>query len=137
MPEKETESLAQLLAERGRLTQGQVVTVGVQVARDLAKLHASGHVYADVSADSVLIDANGRPSLAPATSGGGEPADDVRALAEMLRAAAGANAGLALLRVLSHPMDAASLACDLYAVCPPAPLRPAPRATTRRRWPTV
>src|SRR3954451_19462042 len=34
-------------------------------------------------------------------------------------------------------MDAASRSRDLYAVCTPAPLRPAPPATTRRHWPRV
>src|SRR5689334_1542840 len=128
-----TATLAELLARQGSLTTGQVVTVGVQVARELAVLHAAGHVYAGVSADTVQLSADGRPSLARETSGGGEPADDVEALVRVLREAAGSNAGLALLRVLGASTDAVTLARDLYAVCAPEPLLMRSVATGQRR----
>jgi hypothetical protein len=128
-----TATLGELVAAQGPLTTGQVVTVGVQIARELAMLHAAGHVYARVSADEIRIGVDGRPSLAPATSGGGEPADDVEALARLLREAAGSNAGLALLRVLGASTDAVTLARDLYAVCAPEPVLARSLATTQRR----
>jgi hypothetical protein len=130
-------TLAEMVARQGPLSPGQVVTVGVQIARELAALHAAGHVYAAVSAETIRIDADGRPALAPATDGGGQPVDDLRALVAALRAAAGPNAGLALLRVLGNPTDAAGFASELYDVCPPSPLFVAATPADRRRWPRL
>src|SRR3954468_6092458 len=115
-------TLTDLLVRSGSLSSGQVVTVGVAIARELARLHAAGHVYAAVSADAIAIEADGRPTLTQATSGGGQPADDLRALVQVLREAVGTDAELALLRALRPSSDAVSFARELYAVCPPQPL---------------
>src|SRR3954447_23711208 len=126
-------TLRDLLMRSGSLTSGQVVTVGVAIARELARLHAAGHVYAGVSAEAIAIEEDGRPTLMAATSGGGEPADDLRALVQMLREAAGTDAELALLRALRPSLDAVSFARDLYAVCSPQPLlTTSPVAASRR-----
>ncbi|MFL6237963.1 MAG: hypothetical protein ACJ735_00530 [Actinomycetes bacterium] len=125
-------TLAQVVARTGRLTQGQAVTVGVAIARELAVLHAGGHVYAGVSAETIRISPEGRPMLAAAAAGGGEPVDDLRDLVSVLRASVGAGAGLALLRVLGTPTEAAAFADDLYAVCAPEPLDVAPPESVRR-----
>jgi serine/threonine protein kinase len=99
-------SLAALLARRGRLEPGEVVTVAAPLAQALAAAHAAGLVHADVTPANVLFDATGRPLLAdlgvsrlvgerravvestadyldPAVAAGGEPtpATDVHALA--------------------------------------------------------
>jgi hypothetical protein len=125
------QSLAELLTRRCGLTPGEVGTVGVTIARELAALHARGRVHGAVSSETILLDDDGRPSLTSSAGAGAQPADDVGALMQLLRDAAGANAGLALLRVLGHPVDAATLAHELYAVCPPAPLQlPSLRGTS-------
>src|SRR3954451_14484859 len=126
-------TLRDLLVRNRSLTSGQVVTVGVAIARELARLHAAGHVYAGVSTDAIAIEADGRPTLTEVTSVGGEPADDLRALVEVLREAAGTAAELALLRALRPSSDAVSVARELYAVSPPEPLfATSPVATSRR-----
>jgi hypothetical protein len=127
------ETLAGLLGRCGQLTPGQVVTVGVQIARELAVLHAAGHGYAGVTAETIALDADGRPSLTPVMSGGGQSVDDLRDLVAVLRTAVGPNAGLSLLRVLGTPTDAAAFARDLYAVCAPEPLFVGPAATRAPR----
>lgn len=57
-------SLAQVVAARGRLTDGEVVTVLSPVAAALGSLHAQGIVHGDVAPGNVLFDASGRPALA-------------------------------------------------------------------------
>lgn len=97
-------SLAALVAARGTLDPGEVVTVITPIAGALADLHERGVVHGDVSPGNVLFMADGRPVLAdlgtagllgvdPAThatpgfadpalaSGGGvQPGSDVHAL---------------------------------------------------------
>ena len=115
-------TLAELTARSGSLSTGQVVTVGVQIARELAVLHAGGRAHTAVRSDTIVLNDDGRPSLAPVETQEGLPLDDVRALAQVLREAAGTNAGLALLRLLGAPTDAVTFARDLYELCPPEPL---------------
>jgi hypothetical protein len=99
-------SLATLLARRGALDPGEVVTVGGPLAQALAAAHARGLVHGDVTPSNVLFSADGMPLLAdlgvarltgevrgavdgtaeyvdPAVAGGGQPdpAADVWALA--------------------------------------------------------
>jgi hypothetical protein len=99
-------SLATLLARRGSLEPGEVVTVGAPLAQALAAAHARGLVHGDVTPSNVLFTADGMPLLSdlglarvagerlgavdgtaeyvdPAVAGGGEPdaAADVWALA--------------------------------------------------------
>jgi len=57
-------SLAGLLARRGRLTAGEVVTVAAPLAAALASAHALGVVHGDLSPSSVLFTAAGMPLLA-------------------------------------------------------------------------
>jgi hypothetical protein len=56
-------SLAALLAVRGRLTPGEVVTVCAPVAAALAHVHAQGVVHGDLSPGNVVFTAEGRPVL--------------------------------------------------------------------------
>ena len=56
-------SLARLLATRGRLTPGEVVTVCVPMAQALQDVHAQGLVHGDVTPANVLFSADGRPLL--------------------------------------------------------------------------
>ena len=56
-------SLAALLAVRGRLTAGEVVTVCAPVAAALAHAHAQGVVHGDLSPGNVVFTAQGRPVL--------------------------------------------------------------------------
>ena len=56
-------SLARLLATRGRLSPGEVVTVGVPLAEALAAVHAQGLLHGDVTPGNVLFTADGRPVL--------------------------------------------------------------------------
>ena len=99
-------SLATLLARRGSLEPGEVVTVAAPLAQALAAAHSRGLVHGDVTPSNVLFTADGMPLLSdlglarvagerlarvdgtaeyvdPAVAGGGEPdaAADVWALA--------------------------------------------------------
>jgi hypothetical protein len=56
-------SLAELLAARGRLTPGEVITAVAPVAAALAYLHGEGVVHGDVSAANILFTAAGVPLL--------------------------------------------------------------------------
>lgn len=99
-------SLATLLARRGSLEPGEVVTIGGPLAQALAAAHGRGLVHGDVTPSNVLFTADGMPLLSdlglarvagerlasvdgtaeyvdPAVAAGGEPdaAADVWALA--------------------------------------------------------
>ncbi len=56
-------SLAALLARRGRLRPGEVVTAVSPVAAALAHAHAAGVVHGDLSPGNVVFTAEGRPVL--------------------------------------------------------------------------
>jgi eukaryotic-like serine/threonine-protein kinase len=57
-------SLARVLALRGRLTVGEVVTIAVPLAQSLSTAHRRGILHGDVSTANVLFAADGRPLLA-------------------------------------------------------------------------
>ncbi len=57
-------SLAQLLAARGRLTPGEVITAIAPVAAALAHVHAAGVVHGDVTPANILFTAGGNALLA-------------------------------------------------------------------------
>jgi hypothetical protein len=57
-------TLAQLVAARGHLRPGEVVTVVAPLAETLAELHAAGIQHGDLAPGNVLFDADGRPLLA-------------------------------------------------------------------------
>lgn len=56
-------SLARLVAGRGPLSPGEVVTVAVPLAQALADVHTRGLVHGDVTPANVLFAADGRPLL--------------------------------------------------------------------------
>ncbi|RBY88544.1 serine/threonine protein kinase [Blastococcus sp. TF02A-26] len=56
-------SLAALLARRGRLRPGEVVTAVSPVAAALAQAHAAGIVHGDLSPGNIVFTAEGRPVL--------------------------------------------------------------------------
>ena len=56
-------SLADLLAERGRLTPGQVVAVAAPIADALASAHRRGVLHGDVKPANVLFTSDGEPLL--------------------------------------------------------------------------
>ena len=56
-------SLAALLARRGRLRPGEVVTAIAPVAAALAHAHANGVVHGDLSPGNIVFTAEGRPVL--------------------------------------------------------------------------
>jgi serine/threonine protein kinase len=83
-------SLADLLAERGRLTPGEVVAVAAPVAEALASAHARGLVHGDVKPGNILFTSDGQPLLADfgmaeylAPGSSATPATDVRALGDV------------------------------------------------------
>src|SRR6476661_4877779 len=56
-------SLASLIARRGRLRPGEVVTAIAPVAAALAHAHANGIVHGDLSPGNIVFTAEGRPVL--------------------------------------------------------------------------
>ncbi|HSF26457.1 MAG TPA: protein kinase, partial [Actinomycetes bacterium] len=83
-------SLDGLLARRGRLSAGEVVTIGTPLAQALAAVHARGLVHGTVGPRAVLFTAEGRPlwsdlGLAWARGTTCSAADDVYRLGALLR----------------------------------------------------
>jgi hypothetical protein len=56
-------TLGALVAARGHLTPGEVVTVAAPVASALGAVHALGIVHGDASPGNILFDSSGRPVL--------------------------------------------------------------------------
>lgn len=141
-------TLAAFCAGRPVLDPGEVVTIGLPVARVLAAAHDRDIVHGDLDPVDITIDAHGQPALAglgvAALSGAGvAPTDDVHALALILRSLLGDDAGPraeairgALSAALSgHPAarpEAAELAGLLSLTCPAQPLRLPPVEPVRR-----
>lgn len=63
MPLAEGGSLAEVIAARGSLTAGELVTVLVPIARAVHRLHSLGLVHGDIKPANVLLTADGRPLL--------------------------------------------------------------------------
>ncbi len=102
-------SLAQLLSARGRLTPGELVTVGAPLAQALAELHARGLVHGDVTPGNVLFTAAGKPLLSDL---------GVAVLLDERPLEIGATAGFADPGALDgEPPSAASDVFGLAAVC--------------------
>lgn len=79
-------SVATLLAGRGRLTPGEVVTVAAPVAQALSALHTAGLVHGDLSPGNVLLTGTGMPMLSDLGLVGrvGEQPERLHATAEYL-----------------------------------------------------
>lgn len=145
-------ALDALVARRGALEPGEVVTIGVPLAEALAAAHERGLVHGALAASAVLFTADGMPLLADLglSSQDATPQEDVVALADLctgLVVPGAAPAALeAVLADAAGPhglMTATELADRLRSACPPAPVRlrhvaaveaePAARHA-RRRW---
>ena len=57
-------SLAAVLGARGRLSAGEVVTIGVPLAQALSDIHSRGLSHGDVSPGNIVFDGFGKPLLA-------------------------------------------------------------------------
>lgn len=57
-------SLAAVLGVRGRLSAGEVVTIGAPLAQALADIHGRGLAHGDITPGNVVFDASGKPLLA-------------------------------------------------------------------------
>jgi len=57
-------SLAALLAARGRLSAGEVVTIGAPLAQALNDVHAGGVMHGDITPSNIVFDESGKPLLA-------------------------------------------------------------------------
>ena len=57
-------SLAAVLSVRGRLSAGEVVTIGAPLAQALSDIHARGLTHGDVTPGNVVFDGSGKPLLA-------------------------------------------------------------------------
>ena len=87
-------SLARLVAGRGALAPGEVVTVATPLLQALAEVHAQGVVHGDVSPGNVLFAGDGRPLLADLGVARlvGEPARDIDGTADFVDPAVAAGA---------------------------------------------
>jgi predicted Ser/Thr protein kinase len=59
----EGENLKQIAEHRGPLPIGEVVTLGIEIARGLAFAHERGIVHRDVKPQNVLLNGDGRPKV--------------------------------------------------------------------------
>ena len=57
-------SLAALLAARGRLSAGEVVTIGAPLAQALSDVHSRGVSHGDITPSNIVFDSDGKPLLA-------------------------------------------------------------------------
>jgi serine/threonine protein kinase len=57
-------SLAAVLGARGRLSAGEVVTIGAPLAQALSDVHARGLTHGDVAPGNIVFDGSGKPLLA-------------------------------------------------------------------------
>ena len=72
-------TLASVLAQRGHLSPGEVVTLMAPLAQTIADLHADGVQHGDLAPGNVLFDRTGRPVLADLGTARitGEPREEV------------------------------------------------------------
>ena len=57
-------SLAAVLGSRGRLSAGEVVTIGAPLAQALSDIHSRGLIHGDVTPGNIVFDGSGKPLLA-------------------------------------------------------------------------
>ena len=135
--------LADLFDRREQFGPGEIVTLGVPLAKALLAAHALGLVHGNISAANVLLSEAGTPMLAdlgvnqmrPASglAGAAGPAADIRAVGEVLQQALD-RCPVAVPPALREAIaaavdedatarpDAATLASSLRSSCPDAPL---------------
>lgn len=133
------------------LAPGQIVALGVPIARELADLHARQIVFgASELREEVVLDADGRPHLAVGrfisrrahavvdiSGGGAGPGDDVRALQALLRGLARSDGSRTTRRLAAvyRAADCAAVGEALRRVARPIPLVGGGRSGPRRyRW---
>ncbi|MEO7745043.1 MAG: serine/threonine-protein kinase [Actinomycetota bacterium] len=128
-------TLASIVAQRGHLAPGEVVTVVASLAQALADLHADGVEHGDLAPGNVLFDRSGRPVLTDlgTTRLTGEPRDEVFGTAGYVDPVvlAGAPPGpasdvyglgaLAWLALTGAPPETAALRVPLADLAPAAP----------------
>lgn len=128
-------TLASVIAQRGHLSPGEVVTVVAPLAQTIADLHADGVQHGDLAPGNVLFDRSGRPVLAdlgtPRITG--EPREEVFGTAGYVDPVvlAGGPAGpssdvyglgaLAWLALVGAPPESAALRLPLSELAPGAP----------------
>jgi hypothetical protein len=116
-----------LVARRGGLTPGQVVTLVVPVAQTLAAAHDRGLVHGRISPRNVVLDHVGRPMLTDwLLAGDREPAADVTALVAMALGWLADDAPETVLTALRSAVDARILADELASAVPAEPLLASP-----------
>ena len=133
--------LAPLVARRGQLTPGQIVTLVAPIAQTLVATHDRGLVHGRISMSNVVLDQDGRPMLTDwLLAGVGDPSGDVAALVAVARQCIGDDASETLLSLLRSTLDARTLADELLAAFRAEPLLalptvvdPAPPARASRR----
>jgi hypothetical protein len=128
-------SLAALLAARGRLSAGEVVTVAAPLAQALGEVHARGLLHGDITPANIVFTAAGKPLLADlgiarlagerADVRGGTPGFADPAVSEHPAGSAAADVyglGATCFAVLSGraPVDAAGQPAPLLGVLAPA-----------------
>lgn len=142
-----------LVARRGALTPSEGTSLALGIGRAVSALHASGLTHGAISARAIVLGTEARPFLeltpmvtrSAAAGGSTTAADDVAALAEVLRASVEAPVPPRMAEVLlaategDSAFPAADLVRRLVAACPPEAIRltgPAPAAApgpVRRR----
>ena len=129
-------TLAAVVAQRGHLSPGEVVTLIVPLAQAVADLHADGVQHGDLAPGNVLLDRTGRPVLTdlgtPRITG--EPRDEVFGTAGYVdpMVLVGGRAdemsdvyglgALAWLALIGAPPESAALRVPLADLAPSAPL---------------
>jgi hypothetical protein len=120
-------TLDDLLAARGGLSPGEIVTLAVPLAQALGALHAAGTTYGELPTTAVGFDADGRPMLLPPASG--RPADasgDLERLAGLCSRSLDAEPPEALAAALTAAERGGtpySFAAECAAAVAPAPVR--------------
>lgn len=102
----------------------EAARIGAQLADALATLHARGLVHGRLSPDTIIVDETGVPRIEDVPAGtlarpALRPADDLRALADVLRASVGAPTGVPLIETAGIPPQFAALVQSLSLVHPP------------------
>lgn len=115
--------LDSLVARRGGLTPGQVVTLVVPLAQTLAVAHGRGLVHGRISSSNIVLDRDGRPLLTDwLLAGEGQPAADVTALSALARKCLTGSAPEGVLSALRSAVEARTLSDELSAVVAAEPL---------------